>query len=90
VPLRMGELKTANMLSVPLALPPLPTVAGRDTRLPPGLAKLPLLTVKVGGSMSREDRNDMESSSSLVLVIVRNESRTFFCSAFEVPFRSRI
>jgi mannitol-specific phosphotransferase system IIBC component len=54
----------------------------------PGLAKFPLLIDREGGSMSREDRNDVVSRSVLVLVIVRKETRTLFCSAFEVPLRS--
>ena len=42
------------------------------------------------GSMSSEERKDVLSSSGLVLVIVRKESRRSFCAAFGVPLRSRI
>jgi hypothetical protein len=90
-PLRVGDPITANKLSA-VVLGPLPplTADGRETRLPPGLVKFPLFTVSVGGSISKEDRNDVDSRSCLVLVMVRKESRMLFCSALGVPFRSRI
>jgi hypothetical protein len=90
-PLRVGDPITAKKLSA-LILGPLPPLSmdGRETRLPPGLAKFPLFTVSVGGSISKEDRNEVDSRSCLVLVMVRNESRILFCSALGVPFRSRI
>lgn len=42
-----------------------------------------------GGSMSSEDKNDVDSRSCIVLVIVRNVSSTWFCSVRGVPLRSR-
>jgi hypothetical protein len=40
--------------------------------------------------MSRDDRNDVLSSSFLVLVMVKNESRRLLCSGRGVPFKSKI
>lgn len=81
-----GEVNDENKLS-----PPLPVTArGRDTRLPPGLTRLPPSTPGPGGSMSREERKDVLSKSVFVLVMVRNESRRVFCCALGVPLMSRI
>ena len=65
------------------------TKLGSDTRLPPGLEVL-LTMLLTEGSMSSDDKKDAVSSSGLVLVIVRNESSSPFCSVFGVPLRSRI
>lgn len=65
-----------------------PLVKGRDTRLAPGLVRFE--AVPGVGSISREDRKDVFSKSDLRLVIVRKLSRSAFCSARGVPFRSRI
>jgi hypothetical protein len=80
-PLKGGDPSDPNILSDPA---PGVIDSGRVTLLEPGLP-----SVK-GGSMSRADRNEVLSRSVLVLVMVRNESRRLFCSAFGVPFRSRI
>jgi hypothetical protein len=40
--------------------------------------------------MSRDDRNDVLSSSERVEVMVKKESNRSFCEAFAVPFKSRI
>lgn len=84
-PLKGGDPSDPNMLSDPA----LGVVdSGRVTLLEPGL---PNVAPSVeGGSISRAERNDVLSRSVLVLVMVRNESRRLFCSAFGVPFRSRI
>jgi hypothetical protein len=75
---------------MPLSPPLLPADNGRDTRLAFGLDKVPVRCAPPPGSMSREDKKEVPSSSSFVLVIVRKESSRLFCSAFGVPFRSRI
>jgi hypothetical protein len=85
-PVTAGEVNDENKLS-----PPLPVTArGRETRLPPGLTRLPPSKPGPGGSMSREERKDVLSKSVFVLVIVRNESRRAFCCALGVPLISRI
>lgn len=84
-PLNGGDPSDPNMLSDPA---PGVIDSGRVTLLEPGLPNV-APSVK-GGSMSRAERNDVLSRSVLVLVTVRNESRRLFCSAFGVPFRSRI
>jgi hypothetical protein len=61
-----------------------------NKRQPVGLARLELICVVAVGSMSRDDRNDVLSSSFLVLVMVRNESRRPLCSGRGVPFKSKI
>lgn len=43
-----------------------------------------------GGSMSREERKEVDSNSEFVLVMVKKKSRREFCSFGGVPFRSRI
>jgi hypothetical protein len=65
-----------------------PTRRGNETRLAFGLIKLE--PGCAGGSMSREERKDVDSRSVLVLVIVRKVSSKAFCAAFGVPLRSRI
>jgi len=42
------------------------------------------------GSMSSEDKNEVLSRSSFVLVIVRNASNSSLCLALGVPLRSKI
>jgi hypothetical protein len=64
-----------------------PSKLGSDTRLPIGL--MVDCTDEDPGSISSDDRNEVLSSSSFVLVMVRNESRRLFCSARGVPLRSR-
>ena len=59
-------------------------------RLPAGLVRFELICVVVAGSMSRDDKNDVLSSSLLVLVMVKNESRRLLCSGRGVPFKSKI
>jgi hypothetical protein len=63
---------------------------GSETRLPTGLVKSELICVVAVGSMSRDDKNDVLSSSALVLVMVKKESRRPLCSGSGVPFRSKI
>lgn len=75
-----GDDNAARILS-PAAAPGM-----SDTRLLPGLVMFAIME----GSMSREERKEVLSSSDFVLVIVRKESRRSFCAAFGVPFRSRI
>ena len=82
-----GDVIAAKMLS-PL-LPPL-IARGNETRLPPGLTRLPPSCPGPGGSMSKEDKKDVLSSSGLVLVIVRKESSRALCWAFGAPLRSKI
>jgi hypothetical protein len=89
-PLSGGDPKAANRLSPAAVAPLMPpfTSEGRDTRLPPGLAKV--ICAAPGGSMSKEDKNEMLSNSVFVLVMVKNESSSLLCSVLGVPFRSRI
>ena len=75
-----GDDSAARMLS-PAVAPGM-----RETRLLPGLVKFAMEP----GSMSSEERKDVPSSSGLVLVMVRKESRRSFCAALGVPLRSRI
>jgi hypothetical protein len=61
---------------------------GNETRLVLGLIKLELKCAD--GSLSREERKDVDPKSVLVLVMVRNVSSSAFCPTFGVPSRSRI
>jgi hypothetical protein len=85
-PVDAGEVNDENKPSLPLPV----TARGRETRLPPGLTRLPPSRPGPGGSMSRDDRKDVLSRSVFVLVMVRNESRRAFCCALGVPLMSRI
>jgi len=78
-----------NILSPPPDDDTWATKLGNDTRLPPGLEVVATM-LPTEGSISSDDKKDAVSSSGLVLVIVRNESSSPFCSAFGVPLRSRI
>jgi hypothetical protein len=90
-PLIGGDPNAANKLSAaPMGVLVPPSTRGSETRLPVGLARLELICVVAVGSMSRDDRNDVLSSSFLVLVMVRNESRRLLCSGRGVPFKSKI
>lgn len=90
-PLKGGDPNAANKLSAaPIGVLALPSTRGSETRLPAGLVRLELICVVAAGSMSRDDRNDVLSSSFLVLVMVKNESSKLPCSGKGVPFRSRI
>ena len=90
-PLKLGDPNAANKLSaVPIGMLAPPSVRGSETRLPAGLVKSELICAVVVGSMSRDDKNEVLSSSLLVLVMVKNESRRLLCSGRGVPFRSRI
>jgi len=80
-PLSGGEVKALKTLSAVEV-----EDNGSAIRLVAGLPTARL----VGGSMSKDVRNDVLSSSVLVLVIVRKESRRLFCSVLGVPLRSRI
>lgn len=80
-PLSGGDVKALNTLSAAEV-----EDNGSAIRLVAGLPTAKL----IGGSMSKEVRNDVFSRSVLVLVMVRNESRRLFCSALGVPLRSRI
>lgn len=42
------------------------------------------------GSISSDDRNDVDGKSSLVLVVVRKWSKRLFWAAPGIPFKSRI
>ena len=75
-----GDDSAARMLSPAVA----PGMS--DTRLLPGLVKFAIEP----GSMSSEERKDVPSSSGLVLVMVRKESRRSFWAALGAPLRSRI
>jgi hypothetical protein len=56
-----------------------------------GAAGVPMdVRMDVLGSMSREDKKEELSKSSLVDVVVKNLSRSSFCSALAAPLRSRI
>jgi hypothetical protein len=66
-----------------------PSPPTRFTRLSLGLAREVALRAEEG-SMSRDDRNDVLSSSARVEVMVKKESNRSFCEAFAVPFKSRI
>ena len=85
-PVNAGEVSEENKLSLLLPV----TAGGREIRLPPGLTRLPASRPGPGGSMSRDERKDVLSKSVLVLVMVRNESRSVFCCALGVPLMSRI
>lgn len=90
-PLKGGDPNTANKLSAaPIGVLTPPSTRGREMRLPAGLVKLELIWVVVVGSISRDDRNEVLSSSFLVLVMVKNESRRLPCSGKGVPFKSKI
>lgn len=92
-PLDGGLPSAANKLSAAPMGVLTPSTSGSEIRLPVGLVafEAPLLIwVVFEGSMSSEDRKEVVSSSFLVLVMVKNESRRLFCSSLGVPFRSRI
>lgn len=90
-PLKGGEPNAASKLSAaPNGVLAPPSTKGSETRLPAGLVILELICAVAAGSMSRCDKNDMLSSSVLVLVMVKNVSRRLFCSDRGVPFKSRI
>lgn len=56
-----------------------------------GAAGVPIeVSTDVLGSISREDRKEELSKSSLVEVVVKNLSRRSFCSVLAAPLRSRI
>lgn len=80
-PLNGGDVNALNTLSAAEA-----EDNGSAIRLVAGLPTARL----VGGSMSKDVRNDVFSRSVFVLVIVRNASRRLFCSILGVPLRSRI
>ena len=80
-PLCPGPVILAKMPSPP---------RGNDTRLAPGLTRLPPACPVADGSMSSEERNEVLSRSVLVLVMVRNELRRLSCTDFGVPLRSKI
>ena len=80
-PLGVGVERLAKILSL---------AEGSDILLPAGLIRLPPTYPVAGGSMSSDDRKEVLSKSVLVLVIVKKESRRLFCTAFGVPFRSKI
>lgn len=63
---------------------------GRLILLAPGLELDPPRWLDVEGSMSREERKEVLSSSSLWLVMVTKRSSKWSASDFEVPFKSRI
>ena len=81
--------RDANVVAFPWPFEddPVPSRPGNDTRFPVGL--MVDCTDNDPGSISRDDKNDVLSSSSFVLVMVRNESRRLFCSARGVPLRSK-
>jgi hypothetical protein len=81
-PLSGGDVKALNTLRSAAEVED----NGSAIRLVAGLPTAKL----IGGSMSKELRNDVLSRSVFVLVMVRNESRRLFCSILGVPFRSRI
>lgn len=62
---------------------------GSDVELLFGVLRAdPAIIGPTGGSMSSEDRNEVASSSLILLVIAKNVSRIPFCSALETPLRS--
>jgi hypothetical protein len=64
---------------------------GSDSLPEPGLVMFTAARCEeVEGSMSSEERNDVLSSSDLVDVMVRKESKRSFWDALGVPLRSRI
>lgn len=71
-PLGDGADKPAKILSLPAAF------NGNANRLPPGLSRLPPMAPVAGGSMSKEDKNEVLSRSVFVLVIERKESWRLF------------
>ena len=71
-PLGDGADRPAKILSLPAAF------SGNDSRLPPGLSKLPPMAPVAGGSMSKDDKKEVLSRSVFVLVIERKESCRLF------------
>lgn len=70
-PFGPGPVSPANMPSAALLI-------GSDTRLAPGLTKLPPAWPVTGGSISKDDKKDVLSRSVFVLVMVRKESKRLF------------
>jgi hypothetical protein len=90
-PLSGGDPNAANKLSAaPIGVLTPPSTRGSETRLPAGLVMVELVCAVAAGSISRDERNDVLSSSVFVLVMVKNESRRLLCSDRGVPFRSKI
>ena len=70
-----------------------PSINGSEILLPVGLVTVRLALPAwelFEGSMSRDDKKEVVSSSFLVLVMVRKESNRLFWSGLAVPFKSRI
>lgn len=82
-PLGPGPVIPENIPSAALPI-------GRDIRLAPGLTRLPPACPVAGGSISKDDKNDVASRSVFVLVIVKKESNRLFWIGFGVPFKSKI
>ena len=91
-PLNGGDPNAANKLSAaPRDVFVPPSTRGSDMRLVASrLVRSELICEVAVGSMSRDDMNEVLSSSFLVLVMVKNESRRLLCSGRGVPLRSRI
>lgn len=62
---------------------------GSDSTLAFGVASELDVRGVADGSISREVRNELDSRSCMVLVMVRNLSSSAFCSVLGVPLRSR-
>lgn len=91
---RLGSLGDGAGLTLPsggVISPALEGVAsmGRDGELWFGVLRAdPAVIGPAGGSISSDDKNEVVSSSLILLVIAKNVSKISFCSAFETPLRS--